>query len=49
MFSLNVVSVLLERIFIGDFVEIKDKEVNVGDRREVGVLIQVNDHDNVRI
>jgi len=49
MYFLNVVSVLLERIFVGDFVELKNQEVDVGDRREVGVLIHVNDHDYVRI
>jgi len=43
------VSVLLERIFIGDFVELKNQEVDVGDSKEVGVLIHVNDHNDVRI
>jgi len=40
---------LLERIFVGDFVEIKDEEVNIGDSKEVGVLIHVNDHNGVRL
>jgi len=48
-YSLNVVLVLLGRVFVGDFVELKNQEVNVGDSKEVGVLIHVNDHDDVRI
>jgi len=40
--------VLLDRIFIGDFVKLKDKEVRIGESKEVGVVTYVDDYTDVR-